>query len=131
MKRLAVVFTTVLAFVALATLASCEGGTFVDPGPAAAPGLGSSGGSGGGGGGGGGGGYESMPSYLSSNASLSAAQSKVEAIIDYCDSNSGNSAVRYSAVAIQSSLSYFTSSAWSSQGSAMIASINNLIDLLQ
>jgi hypothetical protein len=126
MKRLAVVLTTVLAFVALASLASCEGGVFTDPGHEAAYGF-----AGGGGGGGGGGNFALKPSYLSNNASLEDAFDKVYEILDYCDDHPGNSMVKQSAEGIEEALYYFTDSMWSSQRSTMINSINGMIDLLQ
>jgi hypothetical protein len=126
MKRLAVVFTTILAFVALASFASCEGGTFIDPGHEAAYGF-----AGSGGGYDYGGDYGSKPSYLSDNASLDDAFDKLYEIIDYCESNSGNALVKQGAESLATTLNYFTDSTWSSQRSTMINSINGMIDSLQ
>jgi hypothetical protein len=125
---------TILAFVALSSLAACKGGAFEDPGHAAAYG--------------GGGGsdreyddwgdyddddddYSSKPSSLSTSASLSAAQSKVNEIIAYCDSHSGNDSVKTAAQATRSALSYLNSTSWSSTQGSMIATINGLIGQLK
>jgi hypothetical protein len=160
MKRFTVVLTTLLAFVALTSLAACKGGAFSDPGHEAASGgggndrdydyddyddwgdldddkdndtgtgngtgTGTDGNSSGGG---------AKPSILPDDASLSAARSKVDEIIAYCDSHPGplgNSTAKGAAQGLKTALNAHTNSTWSYPSNlSMVISINNCIAGLQ
>jgi hypothetical protein len=131
MKRLALVSGAVLALVVLASLASCKGGAFTDPGyDTGAYGLTSGSGSGGdydyddddddd---------YDSDISELSSSASMSQASSKLDEIISYCNNNPGNDSVKATAQGMKAGLS---SATWDGYKGQIISSINGLIYQLQ
>jgi hypothetical protein len=127
MKHLTAVFKAVLLIAVLAPLAACSGGTFIDPGHLGAVDMvdlssydGNSGND-----------YDyddddsgGKPSELPSGATYNQAMSKLDEIINYCNSHSGNGLVKTGAELLQNSLS---SSTWSSVASTRIDAINALI----
>jgi hypothetical protein len=125
MKRFAVVLTTILAFAALASLASCEGGVFIDPGHEAVYGFGS---------GSGDGSFSLKPSYLSNNASLDDAYDKLDKIYEYCENHPGtiNEGIMLSIDAlVGGTLNYINENSWSAAAQGIILTINGMIDSLQ
>ncbi|MDR0553930.1 MAG: hypothetical protein LBG76_03925 [Treponema sp.] len=122
MKRITVVLRTILFMAVLASFAAafaaCSGGVFTDPG------------AGGGGGGDSSSGLSASkkPAALSTSASYSEADAKLDEIIKYCGSSSKNANVKTAAEQMKTSMS---SSGWSYSGSTFISSINQLIGTLQ
>jgi hypothetical protein len=135
MKQIVSIFRAALLIAVLASLAACSG-SFIDPGHVdgiVSMGGGDFGGdySGGGGGGGddeGGGGGGSNISTLSSGASYSQANAKLDEIIAYCNAHPGNDMVKSGAQALKSSMS----AGWDLTGSTYyINIINGYIDTLE
>jgi hypothetical protein len=82
---------------------------------------------GGGGGGGSGGNTVTKPAPLANNATIDEAIAKLDEIIAYCDSHSGNTAVRSSASGMKTNLETSKTNPmyWTGAQSATISTINN------
>jgi hypothetical protein len=114
MKRLALVSRAVLALVVLASLASCKGGAFTDPGQEEA--YGGSGGSRSG----------AKPAMLSSGASYDDVKDKLYEIYEYCENHPGtaNDAVMSYLALVEFTL---TEEFWDSNAQEIIDGINAMI----
>jgi hypothetical protein len=153
MKRFTVISLTVLALAAFASLASCKGGTFSDPGHEAASGGGgndidygdwgdwddyddyddddkdnNTGTGNGTGTGNDGKNSASKPALLSNSATYSQALAKLDEIIAYCDSHPGmiNNSVKYSVDQLRSPLAAYTNNTWSPPTSTTAINALNL-----